>query len=119
MRNNLNNIWSFTIMSQDDEVAHVIANFETSDISYKEYIIHPAFKQLPDNPDIHDLYNWLEDRCFPRNRDNMEKHLTNLGLTSYNPLKIVKKTRGIMWEDYIWIRFDGEDVRWDEIKHRD
>jgi hypothetical protein len=43
--------------------------------------------------------------------------LEDMGLSAYNPWEIVKITHGVMLEDFVWIRFDGEDLKWNDVKH--
>lgn len=51
------------------------------------------------NPTYHDFEDLLESRCFPRNRDNLQWYLDQLGIDHYDPLLIVLKTKGRMYED--------------------
>ncbi len=34
---------------------------------------------------------------------------------SYNPWEIVRKTHGFLWDDYMWIRFEGETLTWEDV----
>ena len=40
-------------------------------------------------------------------------------VSEYNPWEIVKKTHGVMFEDFIWVRFEGEALVWEDVKIRD
>jgi hypothetical protein len=62
---------------------------------------------------------FFEHRCFPRDRLNVRQLLTELGLNKYDPYEIVRKTRGQMFDDYYWIRFDGDKVEYKYIMLRD
>lgn len=55
---------------------------------------HPTFKDYED---------FLERRCVPRTRGNIENVLKEIGVPSYDPLSIVEKTQGKMAEDNFWI----------------
>ena len=61
---------------------------------------------------------FLESRCPERNRDNIKELLDNWGLVEFDPLGIVRKTHGLMFDDWTWIRFEGEEITYDEIKVR-
>ena len=67
-------------------------------------------------------YSWveafLEERCVPRARYNIKELLNMWGLDKYDPLAIVKITHGLMLSDYYWVRFDREDITYDQIKVR-
>jgi hypothetical protein len=57
-----------------------------------------------------DIWKFLETRCVPRTRvdiDNLLKQKYNL--REYSALGIVKRTHGVSMNDYIWIKFEGED----------
>jgi hypothetical protein len=47
------------------------------------------------------------------------EYLETLGLTAYDPWKIVEITHGVMWEDFLWIKFPGETLSWEDVKIRD
>ncbi len=60
------------------------------------------------HPSWNDLQHFLEDRCVPRDRDGLKYYLEELGLTSYEPLEIIRKTQGRMAEDHCWIKIVEE-----------
>ena len=62
--------------------------------------------------------DFLESRCPPRERANIKELLENWNLLEYDPLAITKRTHGLMFGDFIWIRFDNEDTSYDKIKIR-
>lgn len=69
--------------------------------------------------DLPRVYEFLENRWFERGRPDVPWQLEGLGLTEYNPWEIVKKTHGVMFEDFIWVRFEGEKLVWEDVKIRD
>lgn len=49
---------------------------------------------------------------------DMSRELLRLGgLSFYDPYQIVQKTHGVMVDDCYWIRFDGENLTWEDVKH--
>lgn len=56
------------------------------------------------NPTWNDFLEFLEDRCFPRTRDNLKLILQDLELDFYDPLYIIEKTQGRMGEDMQWLK---------------
>lgn len=62
---------------------------------------------------------FLETRCPERTRRDIKKLLNNWGLVEFDPIGIVQKTHGLMFDDWTWIRFEGDDTTYDEIKVRD
>ena len=59
----------------------------------------------------------LEDRCWDKNRPDIKKLLSLIGLNEYNPYEICKRTHGKMYQDSIWFRFPGEILTYEEIKY--
>lgn len=77
------------------------------------------YKQFySDNPTTDEVLNWLESRCFPRTRANKDEILKLLGLSEYNVLDIIKCTHGLLWDDFLWVRFPNQDIDYNDIKLR-
>ena len=51
-----------------------------------------------------DYEEFLESRCFPRERDKIKIELKRLGIPFYDPMMIIEKTEGRMAEDDFWIK---------------
>ena len=47
---------------------------------------------------------FLEERCVPKSRENINILLKEMGLTEYDPIQIVEKTEGRMAEDAQWLK---------------
>ena len=57
----------------------------------------------------------LQDRVFPRCRfDEDMKKAT--GLQEYNVYDILRDTHGVTVNDFLWLKFDGEDITWKDVK---
>lgn len=54
-------------------------------------------------PTWEDFMNFLEERCIPKERSGIREYLEAIGVAEYNPLEIIKKTKGKMAEDNQWI----------------
>ena len=61
-------------------------------------VLRTAFG-VDQNPTWNDLQEFLESRCVPRQRDGLRYYLAELGLETYDPLEIIRKTKGSMAED--------------------
>ena len=74
----------------------------------KNYIDNIQFIAFGDNknPTYEDYENFLETRCFSKDRDKMKLVLEDLGLPFYDPLMIIEKTEGRMAEDDFWIKVE-------------
>ena len=51
---------------------------------------------------------FLCDRCIPKERDGIKLYLRQLGIDKYDPLDIIRKTKGKMAEDDFWINIEEE-----------
>lgn len=69
-----------------------------------DLLIHRAFG-INEKPTWEDYEAFLRDRCFPETRDHLKWVLKALGLDCYDPLEIIRKTKGRMAEDSQWIEF--------------
>lgn len=56
-----------------------------------------------DNPGWQDYQSFLEERCIPKSRAGLQEYLNAIGVDEYNPLEIVRKTKGRMAEDQSWL----------------
>ena len=68
--------------------------------------------------DVYQAGECIKLRCFPEDRKNSDDLLKTLGLDYYDPWEIVKKTHGLMYNDYSWFKFEGESIEYDNIKIR-
>lgn len=89
-------------------------------VQVKRLVFHPI-RQLfsADRISRNHLNEVLRLRCFEENRADAAEKLRALGLSHYNPLEIVRKTHGVSYNDYIWIRFPGEKLTAKEVLVRD
>lgn len=65
-------------------------------------IIHLAFG-VAKNPTWEDFELFLESRCVPKTRANIKNVLRDIGVSNYDPIQIIEKTKGRMAEDNQWI----------------
>jgi len=81
-------------------------------VQIKNFIDNPIYRAFGVNekPDFEAYENFLESRCFPRERDMMKLELRELDLPFYDPLMIVEKTNGRMAEDQFWLKIERKIV---------
>ncbi|NDO18153.1 hypothetical protein FMM68_00505 [Lachnospiraceae bacterium MD329] len=53
-----------------------------------------------------DFMNFLQERCIPKERSGIREYLEAIGVAEYNPIEIIKKTKGKMAEDKQWIEIE-------------
>lgn len=87
-------------------------------INYTDDLNKRAFG-INRNPSWADFENFLESRCFPRDRQALKLELKQLGLTEYNPLEICKVTSGKNYKDEQWLEIEDErEVEYDDSCER-
>ena len=84
----------------------ILCDFTEQRLKVKNHtnqIMKTAFG-VQEHPTWDDFMEFLEERCIPRSRVNVENTLAELGLQEYEPILIVEKTQGKMAEDEQWLR---------------
>ncbi len=83
----------------------IYADETTHEVYVKNYVDDPVKRVFGvcETPSWGDLQEFIESRCIPRERSGLQHYLDSLGLPSYDPWGIVKKTRGRMAEDEQWL----------------
>lgn len=109
------------VFSRDTLISVMCVNYATKSITIKNYsdnwLLLPFGKNL--TPDWNDYLYMLSCRVFPEGRENRKLVLKALDLDVYNPDSICRKTHGVMNDDYVWFRYPGEKVTFDDVKIRD
>ena len=115
------NMHTIYFLNKDTLVTEIHYSFKTRKIYIQNYISDILILPfgIVTEPSFERFENFLESRCFPRTRYNVDHLLELLGLTNYDPISIIRKTHGVQNEDTCWIRFEGEKFKYDEIKLRD
>lgn len=74
----------------------------------------------PENITFKDIMAFCESRQPPRTRIGIDELLhKKYNLPFYLPLQMCQKSRGITMADYLWMKFDGDDITYEDIKIRD
>ena len=98
----------FKFYDNDILCTKICADFTDETVSAQNYtdnIVKTAFGNNT-APVWADFENFLEERCVPSSRSGIREYLETIGVEEYNPLEIVKKTKGKMAEDYQWIELE-------------
>lgn len=68
---------------------------------------------------VYELIKFLETRCVPKTREGIDELLKKkYNLTEYNAIEICKQMHGVSHSDFIWLRFNDEKLRYDDVKIR-
>ena len=110
---------NFTIYSKEKPIIKIdIKDGEV--ISAVSYTENPLLSVFPDKElTIADVYSFLESRCFENGRAELPRILKENDMTTNNPWEWCKKTHGVNYSDFYWIKYEGEVITWDEVKLHD
>ena len=107
----------FTVLYKDLPVAEVLIS--GTDIKIKKYVSDSCIQPFGgERQDMARVYEFLESRCYENGRMDLEEILAQVGMSWNNPWEWVYLTHGVTWEDYLWIRFPGEDLQWEDVRIR-
>lgn len=115
-----NNDYDFTVMYRNEEVAFVHVSADHKDVSIIKLI--PDGMKQPFNGnklDLERVYAFLKERCFEDGYSDLKRVLEVYDMESNNPWEWNRKTHGVTWEDYFWVKFKGENIAWEDVKWRD
>ena len=86
----------------------IYADETSHEVYVRNYVDDPVKRAFGvcETPSWDDLLEFIESRCIPRERAGIQKYLDSLGLSSYEPWDIVRKTEGRMAEDKQWLEIN-------------
>ena len=108
----------FTCYWRDEPVSEV--HVEGMKVYIKRFVKdHPVKQIFPvEEMDVFKLTEILKTRCWEDNRAGLDDLLKKIGVQVYDPLAIVQKTHGVSYNDFLWIQFRGEHLRWKDVAPR-
>lgn len=92
-------------MSKDKVMTVIDVNDKEEKIKIKNFTDKIFFRAfgINESPNWNNYQEFLEDRCVPRTRYNIDEILKDMGMTEYNPFEFIKRTQGRMADDKGWI----------------
>ena len=109
--------YNFTVYYENIPVAHVYVS-DNHKCVWVEKLVSDGMMQpfCGDKLDLERVYSFLKSRCYKDSYAGLEEVLKKQNMTSNNPWEWNRKTHGITWEDFFWIKFEGEDINWEDIR---
>ena len=109
----------FTIMYQNEAAAEVLISNDKKKVEIRKLIPDSLKQPLSGSKlDLERIYDFLKSRCYEDGRADLQEILDQAGLKSNNPWKWMRITHGVTYEDMFWIKFPGENLRWEDVKVR-
>lgn len=107
----------FQIMWKNEEVAAIETFPDTDAVTIKRSPDYPLF--LNNTVDRRRIYEFVKSRCVEESRADIKEILEAMNLDEYNPWKMIRITHGVDWDDFYWVRFEGEDLKWEDVRVRE
>lgn len=112
-------MYNFTVMYENTPVTDVSVSDDHKKVKIKKLVPDSIIQPFGGNDlSIDRVYRFLKSRCYEDDRADLKEILTQANLTSNDPWKWNQITHGVMWDDQIWIRYEGEILRWEDVQWR-
>lgn len=112
-------MYNFTVMYENIAVANVTVSDDHKKVQIEKLVPDSIIQPFSGNElSLERVYGFLKSRCYEDERADLKEILNQANLTSNNPWEWNKITHGVMWDDMIWIRFEGETLRWEDVQWR-
>ena len=102
------NLLCFKFYNFDELCTIIYADFTDQTLIHRDHttnLVKTAFGRK-ETPSWSDLMTFLEERCIPRSRVGVREYLETIGVFEYDPIEIIRKTKGRMAEDHQWIEIE-------------
>lgn len=101
IKNKSHELKTFLYYDKDTLCSCIVADFTEHTLCVENYTTNMVKTAFGKNalPTWDDFMSFLEERCIPRQRDGVNEYLDSIGLDEYDPIEIIKKTKGKMAED--------------------
>ena len=111
--------YNFTVMHKNEEVAQVRVSSDHKNVSIEKLVPDGMKQPFGGNKlDIERVYNFLKERCYEDGYADLKNVLAKFDMESNNPWEWNRKTHGVTWEDYFWVKFEDEELVWEDVKWR-
>ena len=109
--------YNFTVFHENTPVAHVSVSDDHKSVHIEKLVPDGMIQPFCGNKlNLERVYNFLKDRCYEDCFVGLDEVLKTQNMKSNNPWEWNRKTHGITWEDFFWIKFEGEDIEWEDIR---
>lgn len=100
----------YVYLDKDIILSEIYVNHQTRELVVKDKTTQWPLKpfKLNNNPNYEDFLKFVESRCFPRGRPDRQILLQNIGLSEYDPIKIVKTIGGFQQHDKLNLQYRGD-----------
>lgn len=112
-------MYNFVVMHRNTPVANVRVSDDRKEVNIQKLVPDSIMQPFGGTDlSLNRVYNFLKSRCYEDNRSGLDEILVQANLTSNDPWKWNKITHGVTWEDELWIKYENEDLDWEDVRWR-
>lgn len=112
-------MYNFTVMHENTPVAAVSISDNHKEVTIDKLVPDSIIQPFGgDDLSLHRVYEFLKSRCYEDHRVDLKEILAQASIKANDPWKWNKITHGVMWEDHIWLRFENENLCWEDVRWR-
>ena len=110
----------FIIMNKDNPILDVKYDLTKAESKWlgEKHIKIPR-GMFPENITVKNISAFCESRQPPRTRVDIDRILREkYDMREYLPMQMCKKSHGITMSDFLWMKFDDEDIMYEDVRVR-
>ena len=107
---------SYVYMKEDEVMTSISVRFggKVHFVNFTDNPLDCAFGRNESPVGLGVFLDFLEERCIPKHRFNIDEVLEGLGLSEYNEVDIVEKTYGVLIDDSFWVKYSNDLITYEE-----
>ena len=107
---------SYVYMKEDEVMTSISVRFggKVHFVNFTDNPLDCAFGRNESPVGLSVFLDFLEERCIPKHRFNIDEVLEGLGLSEYNEVDIVEKTYGVLIDDSFWVKYSNDLITYEE-----
>ena len=112
-------MYNFTVMFENIPVAYISVSDDHKKVQIEKLVPDSIIQPFGgEDLSLNRVYSFLKSRCYEDDREDLKEILSQAHLTSNDPWKRNRITQGVLWDDKIWIQYEGESLCWEDVQWR-
>lgn len=110
-------MYNFTVMHKNNPVADVFISDNHKQVKIEKLVPDSIIQPFGgNNTSLERVYAFLKSRCYEDCRADIDEILKQANLMSNNPWEWNKITHGVMCDDQLWIKYEDENLCWEDVR---
>ena len=112
-------VYTYYVMCRDELAAIVELSGDRQSILFHKILPDGMLQPFSGSRlDVERFYSFLKSRCYEDGRADLPEILKQAHLKDNNPYNFIRISHGVTYEDDFWIRFEGENLKWKDVRVR-